>query len=247
MPTQGESQSAPTAAGQGRGFDDSAEDGQRQRQGSLLGRMNQRFQDVLQTSRGGGREPSALTEVREEIPPTPVAVNVDDLAGRRARTVRPQRMVVPEGVLIEGNLTSGSDTEIAGRIEGNVAVESATLVLESSAQISGTVRAGNCRVEGFVDGRVECAQDLEIGQNARINAGVSAARRLSVAGQIMGDITSGGLVRLAATAKVSGDIRARNIVIEEGAVFNGSCIMRPSGQGAETRQRDPEREDASAE
>ncbi len=243
-PTQGR----PDAAA-GREFDSGSDEAARQRQGSLFGRMNQAFQDVIQTSRGSGREPSPLDDFPQETPrpqqQTAAAVHADDLAVRRARTARPQRMVAPEGVVIEGNLKSASDTEVGCRIEGDVVVE-ASLHLLDTAKIAGTVRAGNCRVEGAVDGRVECAQDLEVGQNAQVNAGVSAGRRLVVAGQVMGDITSGGLVRLEATAKVAGDIHARNIVIEEGAVFNGSCIMRPAGSGGEARKPQPAAREADA-
>lgn len=196
------------------------------RRGSLLNRMNQAFQDVLQNSRGSST--SRLRAPSKEGGSDP-HITADDLAIRRARTVQLHKMIVPEGVIIDGSMTSGSETEIAGRIEGNVTVEG-LLLLSASALVTGNVRATTCSIDGLVEGKVECSNELVLGQTGRLNADVMAGKLLNVAGQIFGNIASAGLVRLLATARVTGDIRARKLVIEEGAVFNGSCTMRPPSQ-----------------
>lgn len=194
------------------------------KRGSLLGRMNQAFQEALHSSRGT----SQVRAPAQEAGDTP-HITADDLAIRRAKTVKLQRMIVPEGVIIDGSMTSGSETEIAGRIDGDVTVDG-HLVLEASALISGNVRATSCKVDGLIEGKMECSQDLELGQAGRINADVMAGKRFNVSGQVFGDISSGGLVRLGPSARVTGNIRARVLVIEEGALFNGTCTMRPPAQ-----------------
>jgi cytoskeletal protein CcmA (bactofilin family) len=194
------------------------------KRGSLFNRVNQRFHDVLQNSRGTSNVRDPVAETREDP-----QITADDLAIRRARTVKPQRMTVPEGVIIDGSMSSGSETEIAGRIDGDVSVDG-RLVLEPSALVSGNVRATSCRVDGLVEGRMECSQDLELGPNGRLNADVLAGRQFNVGGEVHGNIASGGLVHVLATAKVNGDIRARSIIVDEGAQFNGSCSMRPQTQ-----------------
>lgn len=196
---------------------------------SLFGRMNQAFHEVLQSSRGGGQR-APVQEVGNDP-----HVSADDLAIRRAKSVKPQRMTVPEGVIIDGSLTSGSETEIAGRVDGDVTVDG-RLFLDSSALISGNVRAVACRIDGLVEGKVECSQELELGQAGRLNADVLAGKRMSVAGQVHGSISSGGTVRLTATAKVTGDIRARSVIVEEGAMFNGKCAMRPPSQRSDVKR-----------
>ncbi len=196
---------------------------QKARRGSLFERMNQAFQDALQTSRGPSRVRAPIQEL-EQTPGT--TTTADDLAIRRARTVRAQKMTVPEGVIIDGSLISNAETEIAGRIDGDVTVEG-NLLLEASALVSGNVKASSCRVDGLVEGKMECTQDVELGEHGKLNADVIAGKRVSIAGQVMGNILSGGLVRLTATSKVIGDIRANSLIIEEGALFNGSCTMRP--------------------
>ena len=195
----------------------------------LFGRFNSRFNDKLQNSRG--------QDVRRDVVAETISspgASADDLAMRRARTVSTQRMIIPEGVIIEGSLSSASDTEIAGRIEGNITIEG-RLFLGPSALISGNVRAGACKVEGLVEGKVECSEELELGPTGRLNADILAGKRIHLAGQVYGNVTTPGVLRLAATSKVHGDIRARSLSMEEGATLNGQCAMRAPAQ----QQNDP--------
>jgi cytoskeletal protein CcmA (bactofilin family) len=141
-------------------------------------------------------------------------------------------MIVPEGVIIEGNMTSGSETEISGRIEGDVTVDG-RLYLGASALITGNVRATSCVIEGLVEGKVECSEDLELGRTGRLNADAMAGKEINLGGQVFGSISTGGVARLRTTARLTGNIRSRRIVIDEGAVFNGTCTMRTPSQRAE--------------
>ena len=196
----------------------------------LFGRFSARFDEALQSGRGpdSQRDVAAETAGQAEIA-------ADDLAMRRARQVNPHKMVIPEGVIIEGSLTGGSDTEISGRVEGDVTVEG-RLFLGASALISGNVRAGSCRVEGLVEGKVECSEDLDLGQSGRLNAEVMAGKRVQLAGQVFGDVTTPGVLRLASTSKVQGNVRVRRLMVEEGATLNGRCTMRTPAQRQEAKK-----------
>ena len=194
------------------------------KKGSVFQRLNNAFQEVLQTSRGSERPRETAIEQMDE--PT---LSADDLAIRRAKNISPQRMVVPEGVIISGSFSSGSETEIAGKVEGDVRVDG-RLFLSPTALISGNVSAVSCKVDGLVEGKMECSQELELGRTGRLNADAMAGKRILAAGQIRGNVLTGGVLRLAATARVEGDIQARQFVMEEGAVFNGKCTMISVGQ-----------------
>jgi cytoskeletal protein CcmA (bactofilin family) len=191
---------------------------------SLFGRVNQRFQEVLHTNRGPAkmRDPVVETEGRPEM-------TADDIAMRRARTVKTQRMVVPEGVIIGGSLSSGSETEISGRVEGDVNVNG-RLYLGKSALVTGSVEATSCKIDGLVEGRVNCAEELDIGETGRLNADSQAGKRVVLAGHVTGNVTTGGVAVLSRSAQLDGNIRARSIVVDEGAIFNGGCTMRPPAQ-----------------
>src|SRR5690242_12432973 len=92
--------------------------------GGLLGRFGAKLQDAVQQ----GRAEDPVRRPAENLA-REAAIPADDMAIRQGQTVVAQRMIVPEGVIIEGTLSSGSDTQIAGRIDGDVRVE-ARLALE---------------------------------------------------------------------------------------------------------------------
>lgn len=194
---------------------------------SILGRWLHSIDDKLATNRGPARVRSAADEAGENP-----NVTADDLAIRRAKNVKPQRMIVPEGVIIEGNMSSGSETEISGRIEGDVTVDG-HLHLGASALVTGNVRASSCMIEGLVEGKVECSEDLELGRTGRLNADAMAGKTIHLGGQVFGSVSTAGVVRLRSTARLTGNIRTRRIVIDDGAIFNGSCTMRTPAQRAE--------------
>ncbi len=202
----------------------SLEELERARSGGLMGRFNTALRDVLQTSRGGERTRHAVEEAGESP-----HVTADDLAIRRAKHVSTTRMVVPEGVIINGSMTSGSETEINGRIDGDVNVDG-RLYLGPSALVSGNVRATDCQIEGLVEGKVECSQSIELGESGRLNADVVVGKRVTLAGHVFGNISTSGVLYLGASAKVKGNIQTRRLNIEEGATFNGHCLMRSKAQ-----------------
>jgi cytoskeletal protein CcmA (bactofilin family) len=51
------------------------------------------------------------------------------------------------------------------------------------------------------------------------------AEELTINGEASGNIDASSRVAISASAKVAGDIKAPRVVIEDGAVFNGSIEM----------------------
>lgn len=202
------------------------------KKGTILGRFNAKLQDAVQQGRAEG----TATGRPEADLAREAAIPSDDMALRNAQATAPQRMIVPQGVVIEGAISSSSDTQIGGRIQGDVRVD-ARLALEPSAAVKGNVRAASCVVRGTVDGDVESQQDLTIGETGVINADAIAGKDLTIAGEINGNVKCGGRLRLTNTAKLTGNIRARSVVLEEGALFNGTCAMtKPGGNKGDTKR-----------
>jgi cytoskeletal protein CcmA (bactofilin family) len=197
---------------------------------SLFGRFNKGLNEAIQTGRGPDRHRNAVEET-EKAP----NADADGLAIRRARSVNSQKMIIPEGVIIEGSLTGGNDTEISGRIEGNISVDG-RLYLGPSALVSGNVRAITCNIEGLVEGKVECSEKLDLAQTGRLNADVIVGKRIDLAGQVYGNVTTPGTLHLATTSRIEGDVKTRSIEMEEGATLNGACIMRAPAQRSEKKQ-----------
>jgi cytoskeletal protein CcmA (bactofilin family) len=96
----------------------------------------------------------------------------------------------------------------------------------------GTVLEGNLTVphsihiDGSLRGKLDTTEDLMVGVNGVVEANVTA-RSAIVAGKITGNLVTEERVELQATSSLNGDLRTRELVIEEGAVFQGNCTMSP--------------------
>lgn len=198
--------------------------------GGLFGRFGAKLNDAVQQ----GRSDDPIRRPAENLAKE-AAIPADDMAVRQGQSVVTQRMIVPDGVIIEGGMSSGSDTQIAGRVDGDVRVD-ARLALEPTAVIKGKVRAASCSVRGKVMGDVESQQDLTIGESGVVNADAIAGKDMVIAGEINGNVKCGGRLRLTPTGRLTGNIRARTIVLEEGAQFNGACNMtKPAGAKTDSK------------
>ncbi len=83
------------------------------------------------------------------------------------------------------------------------------------------------RISGNFEGRLETKGDLFIGERAVVRANI-IGERITIAGDVNGDVTAASEITLTATAKVVGDIRAPQLVIERGAVLHGMSRMLAS-------------------
>ncbi len=81
------------------------------------------------------------------------------------------------------------------------------------------------RVDGQLIGTVTSeAGTLIIGTNGQVDANVSVAAAM-VNGSVNGDILATEKLHLGRTARVMGNISSPRLIIEEGAILEGSCSM----------------------
>jgi cytoskeletal protein CcmA (bactofilin family) len=113
----------------------------------------------------------------------------------------------------------------------------ATAVIGKSVQIRGEVKGNeDLIVEGLVEGTVTLTEHrLTVGANAKVTANVTA-RDVVVQGSLQGDIHAQGRVELRAGSRMSGDIRAARLSVEDNAIFSGKVELDGStaegGKGA---------------
>jgi cytoskeletal protein CcmA (bactofilin family) len=80
-------------------------------------------------------------------------------------------------------------------------------------------------IEGTIEGTIaHHTHSLTIGKSGRVRADIHA-RVISVEGTMEGDLHGDEAVILRASARVTGNVFAARVVIEDGAVFNGSVTM----------------------
>ena len=81
------------------------------------------------------------------------------------------------------------------------------------------------RVDGHLTGTVTSdGGTLLIGTNGQVDANISVGVA-TVNGTVNGDIIATDKIQLGRTAKVAGNIAAPRLVIEDGAILEGSCAM----------------------
>lgn len=96
--------------------------------------------------------------------------------------------------------------------------------LDRGTKISGQLRFdGPAQIDGQVDGEVD-AKEITIGESARVSAQMRADSVI-VCGEYKGEITASQRIEIRATAKVTGNITAPKLVVQEGAIFEGKCSM----------------------
>jgi len=110
-------------------------------------------------------------------------------------------------------------------------------LIGKGSDIAGNFSAqGSARIDGKIVGDVTVTDVLIVGATGSINGNVSA-KSVIVGGVVLGDITAPEKIELTATAKVLGDISTKVIVIDENAIFQGSCNMNQSDADKKARPR----------
>jgi len=84
------------------------------------------------------------------------------------------------------------------------------------------------RVDGQLSGRISSTSGtLVIGTNGRVDANIEVAVA-TIHGTVNGDIVATQRLERGRSAKVSGNVQTPSLMIETGAVFEGSCKMTQS-------------------
>lgn len=110
-------------------------------------------------------------------------------------------------------------------------------VVDSSSTFDGHYTAEqDLRIQGTVSGEITCRGLLTIEQNASARARIDA-RDAEVFGSVDGDITCSGRLRLAGTAVLTGTVRTRTLIVEEGASITGSIETNFTGDASSPPSR----------
>lgn len=81
------------------------------------------------------------------------------------------------------------------------------------------------RVDGHLSGRVSSSSGtLIVGANGKVDANIEVAVAV-IHGTINGDIIATQRLELGRAARVNGNIQTPSLIIEQGAMFEGSCKM----------------------
>lgn len=106
--------------------------------------------------------------------------------------------------------------------------EKVDTIIGPGTSIEGIIRAeGTLRINGNVIGELIVTGNVVVGDSSVVQGNIKA-ENVYVAGTVNGNITSTGQLQMTSTAKIIGDVDVKNIIIDEGAVFNGHCKAVPN-------------------
>lgn len=94
------------------------------------------------------------------------------------------------------------------------------------------------RIDGKFSGKIHSKNELIVGESAHIEGDVHVGR-IAISGTIVGKIIADQRVEIHRNGKVFSDIDTPALIIEEGAVFQGNCVMgdRKSGNVTNIAQK----------
>jgi len=101
-----------------------------------------------------------------------------------------------------------------------------TTILADDLEIEGTIKfKSSLMIKGVLKGEIISEGLLIVGSTAKVTATITTKNLISY-GEIQGDVTASEQVILKSTAVHNGNVTTRNVMIENGSVFNGSCMMK---------------------
>ena len=100
-----------------------------------------------------------------------------------------------------------------------------TSFLSESCELRGNLDVkGGIRIDGEMNGTLNCESTIYIGETAKINAEIVTKSMVS-GGSIVGNITAEDTVQINSPGSVEGEIRTCNLGIEKEVYFNGRCQL----------------------
>ena len=115
--------------------------------------------------------------------------------------------------------TTKDEKKMAEEISNSSNVIGKGTVLEGNIETS-----GNIRIEGRINGSIKSKSKIALGHSSHVEGNITA-QNADIEGGVKGKIDISEVLILKATAVVHGDISTSKLVVEPGAVFNGSCKM----------------------
>lgn len=97
--------------------------------------------------------------------------------------------------------------------------------LTAGSKIIGTVIADNdFRIDGTIEGEVQCSGKVVIGENGLVKGTVNC-QNAEIMGNLDGKVDVKQSLTLRATSNIKGEVHTQILIVEPNAVFNGTCSM----------------------
>jgi len=107
--------------------------------------------------------------------------------------------------------------------------------LTAGSKIVGNITAdSDFRIDGLIEGDLNCTGKVVIGEAGKIK-GTVTCQNAEILGMMEGKVTCSQQLSLRASGKIQGDVHTKTLIVEPGAVFNGTCAMGNAAAPAEKK------------
>ena len=97
--------------------------------------------------------------------------------------------------------------------------------LTAGSKIIGTIIAdSDIRIDGSVEGDLQCSGKVVIGEKGNIKGNISC-QNAEIMGKLDGKILVKGTLALRATSNIKGEVSTQTLIVEPNALLNGTCTM----------------------
>ena len=103
--------------------------------------------------------------------------------------------------------------------------------VEETTVITGNIKTeSDIRIDGVLEGDVETTKKLIIGKGASVK-GKIICQSADVEGRLQGEIKVYEVLTLKNSGEIEGEVLVGKLIVESGAVFNASCVMKSASSG----------------
>jgi len=119
-------------------------------------------------------------------------------------------------------------------------------IIGKDTVITGTLDIkGALRVDGTVKGTIICSDCVTVGATGHVEADIQAGTAI-IAGHMTGNVLTAEKIELQSKCEMEGDIRTKSLVIEQGAIFTGSCSMKETQPDLGLLPKEPQEQEVMA-
>lgn len=141
------------------------------------------------------------------------------------------------------NKPDSPQSSLANASTGGGQESSGVATIGSTIKIHGDLSGKeDLHINGTVEGTVDFREsNVTVGESGKVNANITA-KNISVAGELKGELRGSEQVTIKPSGRVTGDIRAPRVVLNDGCQFKGLVDMedKPHAPGvSEPRSANP--------
>lgn len=176
----------------------------------------------------------ALSKDRDDAGAMPVSPETTETTSNPAASAPPAVQGGASGPSFRpsaGDVNVGLPSSRLTRSAVSDGVEVESLIGERTS-FEGTLKTeGSVRLFGSIQGEIESKSTIIVEEKAHVTARLTGAQ-VTIAGHVDGQIYCEGRVEIRPTGRVTGEISAGALIVQEGAYFDGNSKMAvPGGAG----------------